>query len=214
MLGWLLNLGFAAGPAAVSAPVFAGIIPDITATFGDSDAVTDLSTYFTGATSYAIAPAVETGWTFNTSTGVLTVDTDEANTFGPYTVTGTNAGGDTASNAFGVTISELASTGGSWSPPKKVTTKLKKKDDSVLESIYELVAKLEEVPAPAKLKERVKKVEVRAKKVINLNSIKEHDKQIKLVSKQIQLLEKSVNIHIKKAKQDEDDAINALLSII
>lgn len=103
---------------------------------------------------------------------------------------------------------------GGWLPPKIVKKKLKKKDESILESIYELVEKLEEVPAPAKLKERAKKVEIKAKKAINLNSIKEHDRQIEIIDKQIKLLEKSVNLHIKTAKQDEDDAINALLTII
>lgn len=66
----------------------------------------DLSGYFSGQTSYSIAPAVEVGWAFNTSTGVLTIDTDVANTFGPYTVTATNAAGSVESNGFTVKVSE------------------------------------------------------------------------------------------------------------
>jgi len=103
---------------AASPPVFAGTIPNISATEGDSDVITDLSTYFSGATSYSISPAVEAGWNFDTVTGILTVDTDDVNTFGPYTVTGTNAAGSDNSNAFSVIISaavatvEEANTGG------------------------------------------------------------------------------------------------------
>ncbi len=138
------------------------------------------------------------------SSGVLTLEralgaTSQLNTF----------------DSTGVLTIGAEQQGGSWLPPKKVKSKLKKKDDDILKSINELIEKLEETPeVPEALVERVEKVEVRAKKVINLDSIKEHDRQIKLVDKQIKTLEKAVNLQIKKAKQDEDDAINALLSII
>ena len=104
---------------AASPPVFSGTISDITGTEGDADIVTDLSTYFSGATSYSILPAVEAGWTFDTGTGILTVDTDVAATFGTYVVTGTNAAGSDDSNAFNVVISASAAaeespTGGFW----------------------------------------------------------------------------------------------------
>ena len=96
------------------APIFSGTIPDITATEGDVDLVTDLSGYFSGATSYSISPVVEAGWTFNTSTGVLTTDSD-LGTFGTYVVTGTNATGSDDSNAFSVIVSSSSSpTGGFW----------------------------------------------------------------------------------------------------
>ena len=91
----------------VAAPVFSGTIPNITGDEGDADIVTDLSAYFSDATSYSIAPAVEAGWNFDTITGILTVDTDEVNSFGPYTVTGTNASGSDDSNAFSVIISTV-----------------------------------------------------------------------------------------------------------
>lgn len=64
----------------------------------------DLSQYFSGATSYAIDPAVEAGWTFNTSSALLTIDTDDSDTFGPYTVTATNASGNTDGNVFTVKV--------------------------------------------------------------------------------------------------------------
>lgn len=114
---------------AASPPVFSGTIPTISGTEGDADIITDLSTYFSGATSFSIAPTVEAGWTFDTGTGILTVDTDVAATFGTYVVTGTNAAGTDDSNAFSVVISE-ASTGGQRGPitvGKKKRKKLKAK---------------------------------------------------------------------------------------
>ena len=95
-------------------PVFAGTIPDISITEGAAATEYDLSTYFTGAASYSIAPAVEAGWSFNTSTGVLTVDPLVVGVYGDYTVTATNAGGNTDSNAFGVTVTEGQFSGGFW----------------------------------------------------------------------------------------------------
>lgn len=100
-----------------SPPVFSGTIPDISLTEGDASTDYDLSTYFTGAVSYSIAPAVESGWAFNTTTGVLTVDPTTAATFGPYIVTATNIGGTADSNAFGVTVASAvveANSGGWW----------------------------------------------------------------------------------------------------
>jgi hypothetical protein len=87
-----------------SAPTFQGTIPDI---FERKDTGThdyDLSPYFIGADSYSISPAVETGWSFNTSTAALTIDTDALGLFGPYTVTATNAFGTADSNAFDVEV--------------------------------------------------------------------------------------------------------------
>lgn len=117
MLLWLANLGNAGGTA--SAPVFTGTIPDISLTEGAAGATYDLSTYFTSATSYSIAPAVEAGWTFNTSTGVLTVDPLVAGVYGGYVVTGTNGVGSTNSNSFTATVVAATSAGGSSDPPRK-----------------------------------------------------------------------------------------------
>jgi len=88
----------------VSPPVFSGTIPDISVTESTGTHSYDLSTYFTGATSYSISPSVEAGWSFNTSTAELVIDTDDTNSFGPYTVTGTNAGGSDNSNAFDIAV--------------------------------------------------------------------------------------------------------------
>jgi hypothetical protein len=80
----------------------------------------DLGDYFTGATSYSIAPAIEPDWFFNTSTGVLSITTYTADLFGPFTVTATNDTGSTDSNAFNVNVTAILSaaeesfTGGWW----------------------------------------------------------------------------------------------------
>jgi hypothetical protein len=105
------------GEAGPSAPVLVQSIPGFSETFDTGTHEYDLSAYFTGADTYAIAPAVETGWAFDTNTGVLTIDTDALGNFGTYVVTATNATGDTASNAFGVAVVAVASTtsvSGGW----------------------------------------------------------------------------------------------------
>ncbi len=92
----------------VTPVTFTGTIPDITATVGDPDSTIDLGAYFTGATSYSISPAIETGWVFNTNTGELTID-GEFGLFGYYIVTGTNSGGSVNSNNFSINITYGAS---------------------------------------------------------------------------------------------------------
>lgn len=86
-------------------PVLVDRIPNLSAGFDSGAHEFDLSVYFTGETSYAIAPAVEVGWSFDTNTGLLTIDTDDEGTFGPYTVTASNNTGDTDSNTFTVKVS-------------------------------------------------------------------------------------------------------------
>jgi hypothetical protein len=90
-------------------PVLMEQIANIAVGFDTGTHQYNLSLAFTGATSYAIAPAVETGWSFDVNTGVLEIDTDDAGTFGTYVVTASNAAGDTDSNAF--TVSVLVSSG-------------------------------------------------------------------------------------------------------
>jgi hypothetical protein len=104
--------GFAGGAfinveqaAAGDPPVLLGQIPNLSALFDSGTHQYDLSVYFSDATTYAIDPAVETGWSFDTNTGVLEIDTDDEDTFGPFVVTATNANGGTDSNAFTVRVS-------------------------------------------------------------------------------------------------------------
>lgn len=87
-------------------PVFSGTIPDISEIEGTGSHSYDLSTYFTNAATYSISPAVEAGWSFNTSTAELIIDTDDVNSFGPFTVSGHSLGGSEGdvllSEQFGV----------------------------------------------------------------------------------------------------------------
>lgn len=115
---------------ALAPPVFTGTIPDISLDFDTGTHNYDYSSYFTGATSYSISPSVESGWSFNTSTCVLTVDTDDASIFGPFTITGTNVSGSDSSNAFLVTVQEAeeeAFTGGWWIVYEQEQEKRRKK---------------------------------------------------------------------------------------
>lgn len=111
------RLGLCGGPRppygsfvgkAASPPSFSGTIPDISLTESGTGTNYALGAYFSGATSYSISPSVEAGWTFNTTTALLTVVPDTIGTYGPYTVTGTNSGGTADSNAFDVFVSAVA----------------------------------------------------------------------------------------------------------
>jgi hypothetical protein len=114
-------VGFAGGAfinvdqgGAPSAPVLLGNIPNLRERQNSGSHQLDTGSYFSGATSYAIDPAVEAGWSFDTGTGLLTWDTDAVATFGTYIVTATNAQGDTPSNAFSLEVYAVATnTGGS-----------------------------------------------------------------------------------------------------
>lgn len=82
-------------------------IPNISAGFNTGAHQYDLSAYFIGSgLSYAIDPAVEAGWNFDDVTGVLTIDTDDASAFGPYTVTASNGNGsdDSVFNVYVTTL--------------------------------------------------------------------------------------------------------------
>jgi len=111
-------------------------------------------------------------------------------------------------------VESATTTRGGWLPPKRVKTKRRKKDEEILRQVYELVAKLEEIPAPQKLKQRVKRVEIKAKKAIQVIDTTQHDKQLRNTQAQIDRIQSAINTHIKAFKQDEDAAIKALLSII
>lgn len=98
-----LMAGFYAGLIA-TLPILLEQIGNISTGSASGAHAYDFAGYFSGETGYSISPAVETGWTFNTSTGVLTIDTDADGTFGPYTVTASNGAGDVDSNPFTVKV--------------------------------------------------------------------------------------------------------------
>lgn len=98
-----LNLYSGIDLGAVTAPVFAGTIPDIRVKEKSGTYTYDYSGYFTGTVdSYSISPAVPSGYSFDTTTAILVVDSKYKGDFGPFTITATNAGGSDSSNAFGV----------------------------------------------------------------------------------------------------------------
>lgn len=84
------------------APIFTGTIDDISELYDSGSYMYDFTTYYTYATSYAISPDLETGWSF--VSGVLTIDTDGLGNFGPFTVTGINSSGQTDSNTFTIQV--------------------------------------------------------------------------------------------------------------
>jgi hypothetical protein len=103
--------------AGASAPILLGPIPSQRERQNSGNYELNTGDYFSGADSYAIAPAVETGWNFNTTTGLLTFDTDAVGIFGSYVVTATNTNGDKASNAFNVEIYVVS--GGAGRPRRR-----------------------------------------------------------------------------------------------
>lgn len=102
-----------------SAPVFQGTIDDIFQRQNTGTWTYDLSPYFLDADSYSISPALESGWSFDTNTGVLIIDTDAIGLFGPFTVTATNANGSTPSNAFDVEIAVKNTSAGRPKKPRR-----------------------------------------------------------------------------------------------
>lgn len=95
---------------ATNAPAFAGPIDNQDST---TDYTLDCSSFFTGATSYSISPAVPAGITFNTTTGLITVAVATAGVgqYGPFVVTATNSTGSTPSNSFSLTVTADTSGG-------------------------------------------------------------------------------------------------------
>ena len=100
--------------ASAASPIQVDQLPNFAAGSATGTHAYDLSDYFTGETSFSIDPAVEVGWTFNTGTGVLTIDTDANGTFGPYTVTAINGAGSTAGNPFTVKVSQATARAYRW----------------------------------------------------------------------------------------------------
>lgn len=84
------------------APIFSGTISNISELYDSGSYMYDFTTYYTYATSYAISPDLETGWSF--SAGILTIDTDGLGNFGPFTVTGINSVGQVDSNSLTVQV--------------------------------------------------------------------------------------------------------------
>jgi hypothetical protein len=91
------------------APTLVVSIPQVSLPFNVGPRTFPTAPYFVGQLTYAIAPAVPAGWSFDTGTGVLTALTDTKGRFGSYVVTASNSAGDTASNAFFVVVGLIVS---------------------------------------------------------------------------------------------------------
>jgi len=94
--------------ALTAPPTFVQGIPNLAYNINNGVQTYDTSFAFAGTvTSYTIAPALDTGFSFNSVTGVLTVNTAVASvaTHGPYTIIASNGNGNTSSNAFTILIS-------------------------------------------------------------------------------------------------------------
>lgn len=87
-------------------PVLVEQLPDITVKVNSGVYTYPLAPYFAGETSFS-SSTLATGFTLNTSTGVLTVDSgaEVAGTYGPYTISGINSSGTTAGNAIHIKLS-------------------------------------------------------------------------------------------------------------
>jgi len=114
----LLTLYSGISLSAVTPPTFNGSLSDIDVA-ANSEKTIDYSGYFTDATSYSISPAVESGWSFNTSTGVLTILESGVSRYGAYTITGTNTGGSANSNEFYIHV-RAGSAGGNYGARKPI----------------------------------------------------------------------------------------------
>lgn len=154
------------------APIFASVIPDIFQRKDTGTYTYDLSVYFVGALTYAISPAIETGWSFDTNTAVLVIDTDEIGVFGPFTVTATNGIGDTPSNAFSVEVAASSTGAGRRTRRQRLFVEIDGRDfevASVAEAVELLerakqvaVAQIEKArEAPARVKPGIKRPSIR-----------------------------------------------------
>ncbi len=168
----------------LAAPSFTGTIPTLTET-------TDLSTYFSYATSYSIAPAVESGWSFDTVTGVLTLD-DVEGTFSGYVITGTNASGSADSNSFNVEIAadaeEDQSTGGFW---------------FAYES--EMLRRNAELKKKAKKRKKAKKIEDDLHQALALEQIKIQEEEARDI--ELDMLSKLVSEHRQEIEKTQNDKV-------
>lgn len=206
-------------------PVFSGPIQNIfqrqnTGTFSYS-----LGSYFAGADSYAIDPAVETGWTFDTNTGVLVIDTDAIGNFGPFTVTATNASGDTDSNAFYVEVA-VANTGAGRSRRRRYLVEIDGQDFEV-SGIDEAQALLERAKAVAtKAIEKASSAPstrvARGRPGIPRPVIRTADPELKAVVRQAQFeiaeiydsAVRDMEIRALLAKREEEDEEEALIRLL
>ena len=113
-------------------------------------------------------------------------------------------------------VSEVTQLKGGYVPPTYVKTKRKKKDDSIRESIEQLLTEVREAPVviPQKVENDLREVYDRAPEVINLKQSAKRTQQIAELTNEIQTLRKTVKRLVKEAREDEESAITALLELM
>lgn len=203
-------------------PTFQGAIQDIFQRKDTGNYTYELGSYFIGADSYAIAPAVESGWTFNTSTGQLVIDTDAMGAFGPYTVTASNAFGDTPSNAFDVEVAKKDSGAGRPKRPRRrLLVEIDGQDFEVSspEEAQVLLARAKQVATQAI--EKARKAPVRVDRGIQRPRISTPDPELIPVVKQARQeirslydefsMELEIAALMRKRDEEEEEAIIRLL---
>lgn len=206
----LLTLYSGISLSAVTAPVFSGNLSDLDISAGTTKTV-DYSSYFSDATSYSISPAVESGWSFNTSTGILTVLETTVSQYGSYVITGTNAGGSADSNAFYINV-RAASVGGNYGV---------RHIDEYKEEIRLLLAKEEKEARKEKKKLEKKEIRLEAKLTLPNGQIEKTRLELEKVSKSLLTVEKDLaEIEKKRAEinlrarimRDDDEIMMLLMS--
>lgn len=213
-----LNLYSGISLSAVSAPTFTGELHNIFLAKNSGTHSYNYSSHFSDATSYSISPSVEAGWTFNTSTGVLVVDTDADGVFGNYTITGTNVSGSANANPFKITVN--ASSGGSYKPSRAI-----KSLEYYEEKVKELLAK-EKEEITEKLEsenERLENAQIQMEEAIsddNQTELINNEFRILLIRVEIQSLMDEMarmslnNLEITRLAeilQDDDEVLNSLI---
>jgi hypothetical protein len=211
----LLNLYSGISLSAVTPPVFSGSLSNLDVTT-NSEKTIDYSDYFTDATSYSISPAVESGWSFNTSTGALTILETDVARYGAYTITGTNSGGSADSNEFYIHV-RLGSTGGSYRPThilksveeyeEEISLILKKEKAEALKEKKSLKAKEDrlEVKIEREEKQNRQTQETRLKYLIVSESLLQVEKDLAEITK------KRAEINLRARIMRDDDEVMMLL---
>ena len=197
--------GLTAG--AVAAPVFSGSIDNISVNENSGTYQYDYSSHFSDATSYSIAPAVEAGWSFNTSTCILEVDSNVVGVFGSYVITGTNVSGSDDSNAFTVTVVETAFSGGFFDYPlDRPRLKPKKKEDEKAAVIIEQIA---EKIAKTPIIETNKDIEVALRFKLEIEHVKYKKLYLQWAKQQI----KAEEARIKRKKRKQEDELIIMMML-
>ncbi len=106
--------------------------------------------------------------------------------------------------------------GGHYLPPKYVKTKLKKKDNSIKESIEALLTEVKQAPViiPLKTENKVRELYDRTPEVVNLKASAKKTQQLAALTVEIQAVRKSIKRLVKEEMEDEDEAIRVLMELM